>query len=295
MKKETFIIPLSVPKAKQAEYRKNFKLATKNTGKLVLFAGDQKVEHLNSDFYNPNKDISPEDASPEHLFQIAAKAEIGVFAAQLGLIARYGMDYKKVPYIIKLNSRTNLVPGTQQDSYSANLAEVEDVVKFKKQSGLNIVGIGYTVYIGSEYEAKSLKHAASAVRQAHENGLLAIIWMYPRGKNISNEDDIHLIAGGAGVAACLGADFVKVKYPYDGTEETARRYREVVAAAGRTGVICVGGARQNETEFLKNINLQMNISGAKGLAIGRNLHQRSLIEAIKLAKEIADIVYRNKK
>lgn len=37
-------------------------------------------------------------------------------------------------------------------------------------------------------------------------------WMYHRGKNIK-EEDIDIIAGGAGVAAALGADFVKVKYP----------------------------------------------------------------------------------
>jgi len=73
----------------------------------MLFAGDQKVEHLNDDFYG--EEVPEGDADPEHLFKIASQAKIGVFATQLGLIARYGMDYKNVPYLVKVNSKTNLV------------------------------------------------------------------------------------------------------------------------------------------------------------------------------------------
>jgi DhnA family fructose-bisphosphate aldolase class Ia len=37
--------------------------------------------------------------------RIASRAQIGVFATQLGLIARYGMDYPEVLYLVKLNSK----------------------------------------------------------------------------------------------------------------------------------------------------------------------------------------------
>jgi len=73
----------------------------------MLFAGDQKIEHLNDDFYGPG--ISPEDNDPEHLFRIASSAEIGCFATQMGLLARYGEDYPRVKYLVKLNSKTNVV------------------------------------------------------------------------------------------------------------------------------------------------------------------------------------------
>jgi DhnA family fructose-bisphosphate aldolase class Ia len=63
-------VPLSVPRAKKSEYEKNYCLLTKDTGRLLLIAGDQKVEHLNDDFFGTG--ISPEDASPKHLFEIAA-------------------------------------------------------------------------------------------------------------------------------------------------------------------------------------------------------------------------------
>jgi len=84
----------------------------------MLLAGDQKVEHLNNDFYGTG--ISSEDNDPVHLFEVAANAKIGCFATQLGLIARYGMDYPQVPYtyMVKLNSKTNLVSTSQADPNS---------------------------------------------------------------------------------------------------------------------------------------------------------------------------------
>ncbi|PIT95129.1 aldolase [Candidatus Falkowbacteria bacterium CG10_big_fil_rev_8_21_14_0_10_39_9] len=282
-------VPLTVPTALAREYTKNYRLATKDTGRLFLFAGDQKVEHLNNDF--KGDDISIEDQDPEHLFKIANQAEIGVFATQLGLIDKYGSDYKNIPYVVKLNSRTNLVSIKDHDPVSYGWYSLEDVKNFKKQSKLNIVGIGYTVYLGGEYESEILREAAQIIKDAHAQGLLAIIWMYPRGKSIPNEDDINIIAGGAGVAACLGSDFVKVKYPYTGEEETAKEFKTVVAAAGHTKVICVGGSRLSPEELLKNIDQQIHIAQTAGNAVGRNLHQYSLPDAVRLARAIAGIIY----
>jgi fructose-bisphosphate aldolase/6-deoxy-5-ketofructose 1-phosphate synthase len=254
---------------------------------LLLFAGDQKVEHLNDDFVGTG--ITKEDASPEHLFQIASAAPIGVFATHLGLIARYGADYPKVPYLVKLNGRTNLNQDTDEIMSKAWL-EVKDVIEFKKNSGLSILGVGYTVYLGGRKETKMLKEAAQIVREAHQNGLIAVIWMYPRGEKI-NEENIHTIAGGAGVAAALGADFVKVKYPYDKKGElTAKAFQETIKAAGRTNVICVGGSQQSAKDLLSYAWVQKNIAGCHGMALGRNLHQRELKDAILLATALALII-----
>ncbi len=281
--------PLTVPASMAREYSRNYRLVTKDTGRLLLFAGDQKVEHLNSDFKGPN--ISDEDQDPEHLFRIASQAEIGVFAAQLGLIDRYGKDYPNIPYVIKLNSKTNLLTTKDHDPVSYAWYDVDDVKDFKKQSKLNIVGVGYTVYLGGELESEILREAAQIIKDAHSQGLLAIIWMYPRGRNVPNENDINVIAGGAGVAACLGADFVKVMYPYGGPEGTAKEFKTVVEAAGRTKVICVGGSKMSPAELLKHIDEQIHISQTAGSAIGRNLHQYPLKEAIKIAKAISGIIY----
>ncbi len=284
--------PLSVPKTKVKEYEKNYRYLTNNTGNMLLIAGDQKVEHLNTDFFGPN--IALEDASPKHLFDIASKSEGGVLATHLGFIARYGQDYSKLPYIVKINGKTNIGLNDEKDS-SWSWWEIEDIVKFKKDSGLKIAGIGYTVYLGGKYEAQMLAEAARLSFEAHQEGLLSIIWMYPRGKNI-DEEKISTIAGGAGVAGALNADFVKIKYPYDlkNKKKAAEDFKEAILAAGRTKVICVGGSKRNEKDLLEFLELQIKTSGSAGLAIGRNLHQRNLSDATSLAKKMGKIIFKKK-
>jgi fructose-bisphosphate aldolase/6-deoxy-5-ketofructose 1-phosphate synthase len=280
-------IPLSVPASKRADYQKNLRLATAGSGSLFLFAGDQKVEHLNDDFVGAG--IAKEDGSPEHLFQIAAASPVGVFATHLGLIASYGHKYPKIPYLIKMNGRTNLYKDSEKIMGKSWLT-VDDVMNFKKQSGLNILGVGYTIYLGGQKESKMLKEASEIIIEAHKNGLLAVIWIYPRGLKI-NEEDIHTIAGGAGVGAALGADFIKVKYPSAAKgQKTAESYQEVIRAAGLSKIICAGGSKQSAENLIEQAWLQKNIAGSGGLAIGRNLHQRPLKEAINLATALALVI-----
>lgn len=282
-------IPLTVPKNKEKEYIKNFKIATHNTGKLMMFAGDQKVEHLNDDFVGRN--IPKEVADPEHYFCIAEKAHIGVFATQLGLIAKYGRDYPKIPYLIKVNSKTNLLKKEYKDPFADIWIQMNKIIKFKNETKLNILGVGYTINIGSWYEPKMFRQAENLIYQAHQEGLITVLWMYPRGKAVKNENDIHLIAGGAGVAVCLGADFVKVNFPYNKfrLDKTCKIFQEVTNAAGRTGVICVGGNKKTEKIFLQCLHGQIHISKSKGNATGRNIYQRPLDESIRMANAISAI------
>ncbi|WP_456323599.1 aldolase [Hydrogenimonas sp.] len=284
-------LPADVPADSEGKFLENFEKSTGGSGRLMLFAGDQKVEHLNDDFYGP--DIPKEDNDPEHMFKIASRADIGVFATQIGLLSRYGRDYKSVPYVVKINSKTNLIPYSQKDPWSQQWLDVDDVARFARSSGLDIRGIGYTVYLGSEHEHAMLKEAAQIVHDAHEHGLLAILWIYPKGKYVEDEHDAHLIAGAAGVATCLGADFVKVKVPYTNGRFDPVLLSEATTAAGRTGVLCEGGARIDEAEFLAQLHEQIHIGHTRGNGTGRNIHQRPLEEAIRMANAIYAITVKN--
>ncbi|MDK2987097.1 MAG: fructose-bisphosphate aldolase / 6-deoxy-5-ketofructose 1-phosphate synthase [Methanothermococcus sp.] len=65
--KKDVVVPLDVPESAKETYIKNYLEITKNTGRLMLFAGDQKIEHLNDDFYGEG--ISMDDSDPEHLLK----------------------------------------------------------------------------------------------------------------------------------------------------------------------------------------------------------------------------------
>lgn len=285
-------IPADVPKQIHSLYEENYRALTHDSGRLMLFAGDQKIEHLNEDFYGEG--ITPEDNDPEHMFQIASKAKIGAFASQLGLIARYGMDYKDVPYLVKVNSKTNIVDVSQADPVSRAWFDMEQIMEFKENSGLNILGIGYTLYIGSENESAMLTEAAQVIYEAHQYGLLSVIWCYPRGKAVADEKSPEIIAGAAGTAATLGADFVKVNAPKKEGSSSAELLRIATQTAGRTKVVCAGGSSTSVESFLQGLHDQIHIGGAEGNATGRNIHQRPLEEAVRFCNAIYAITVENK-
>ncbi|NLI74145.1 MAG: aldolase [Euryarchaeota archaeon] len=275
------MVPLDVPLDKRETFREHLDKMTGGSGRLMLFAGDQKVEHLNDDFHGEG--ISPDDGDPEHLFQIASRARIGAFATQFGLIARYADEYRNVPYVVKLNSKTNLVKTIQSEPLSRQWLAVDEVANLRDENDLNILGVGYTVYLGSEHEAVMLTEAAQIVHRAHRLGMCAILWVYPRGRAVTNEKNTHLVAGAAGVGACLGADFIKLNCP--GESEAIENFREVARAAGKAGTLCSGGSHKDEKKFLERLHQQL-AAGARGSATGRNIHQKPLEQAIRFCDAI---------
>ena len=282
-------VPADVLADVRETYVDNYMKATRGTGRLMLFACDQKVEHLNKDFYGEGIDIA--DAEPEHLFKIGDQGVCGVLAGQRGLIAQYAADYPNINYLVKMNSKTNLVKTSQADPYSPMLSDLDAVLNMREM-GANIVGVGYTIYLGSEFEAQMVEEAGQLIADAHAYGLLVVLWIYPRGKAVTNEKAADLIAGAAGVAACLGADFVKVNPPKpegDDKRTAAEALKVASMAAGRTGLVCAGGSTVDAETFLTQLHDQIHVGGADGNATGRNIHQRSLDEAVRLTKAISAI------
>jgi len=280
---DNIYIPGDVPNGSINEYFINYDVITQGSGRLMLFAGDQKIEHLNKDFYGDG--ISEDDNEPEHLFKIADTAEIGVFATQMGLISQFGSDYPE---------ETHLVKTAQRDPVSLQLVDVEQVVEFKRNTGLDILGIGYTIYLGSEFEHMMIREAAQAVYKAHQAGLITVLWIYPRGQAVKDEKDPDLIAGATGVAATLAADFVKVNAPKKDGKASADLVTRAVKAAGKTKVICAGGSSTDPHAFLQSLYDQITVAGVSGNATGRNIHQKSFEEAVRMCNAISALTIHGK-
>ena len=298
-------VPANVPEAVRATYLRNMQRLTHGTGRIMLFAGDQKVEHLNEDFYpfRLGEQIAPEDNDPRHLLRIAQSAgsAIGCFATQYGMVSLYGPEFPEVPYVVKINSKSHLVNVSQADPISTAWVTIEQVVRLREMSGLNIVGVGYTIYLGSEFENVMLAEAGRLVADAHATGLPVIFWIYPRGKSLIKKDGdktVNLekhpktITGAAGVGTALGADFVKVNPP-DGVDGKSSEewLRVATEAAGEVRVICAGGSSKQADAFLKELHTQLNVGGTAGNATGRNIHQRPLDEAVRFCQAIAALTY----
>lgn len=281
-------VPADVPELFKDLYTARYERITHKSNHLFLFAADQKIEHLNEDFQGTH--IHADTLDPEHLFRIANAGFVGAFATQLGLISRYCIDYEKIPYIAKLNGKTNLDAQSGRDPESRMLWSVHDVQDLIDNTEIDICGIGYTVYLGGSHEAQMLSEAAQAIHQAHAVGLLAIVWVYPRATHLAHTDTPELLTGAAGIGAALGADFVKIHAPQT---KNIPALAAAATAAGRTGVICSGGAQVKIDTLLHTIHEQLHIGHMNGCAIGRNIFQRSLPEAIALTQAINAMVYKN--
>ena len=100
-----------------------------------------------------------------------------------------------------------------------------------------------------------------------------------------------ILAVGA-VIGCLGADFVKVNPPAPTDDQTSAELLKVASmASGRCGLVCAGGSTVDARTFLSQLYDQIHVGGACGNATGRNIHQRSLDEAVRLTKAISAITF----
>jgi Flp pilus assembly protein TadD len=68
--------------------------------------------------------------------------------------------YPDIPYVVKVNSKSHLLKG---EPLSSTLIEPESIVTMI-DNGINIAGIGYTVYLGSEHEEIMFAEAGRMIR-----------------------------------------------------------------------------------------------------------------------------------
>lgn len=270
------IVPQDVRSELRTVYIENYLNATQNTGRLMLFAGEHNTEYL-TDY-----DSAPKNTDPENLFRIAAKAKIGVFATLPEELTRYGIEYSKIPYVVKFNYTIH--------SDAKHTLTVNDLMTMKKKNNLKILGMRCNIHFGSEYESKMIEHAAKLISDAHEHGLLAIVWAYIQKNSSQNQ---HFLAEVAQKTASLGADFVKVSYTTD-EDASLESLKEAVQTAGRTKLVCAGGTVTDARKFLETLYTQIHVSGAAGNATGRNIHQKPFEEAVRFCNAISAITLENK-
>ena len=237
-----------------------------NNGKLLMLACDQGFEHGPEDFNLKNID-------PQYIFDLAIKGRFTAIALQAGIAKHYyhGAN-RQIPLVVKLNGKTKY---DSKDPVSTQNTTVEYAFK------LGASAVGYTIYLGSNHEQLMFREFAKIVREAHEYGLTAICWMYPRGPHIKDDLSTETLAYGARIAHELGADVVKLKYNGD-----LEAMKWVVKCAAKTKVVFAGGSKVNEAEFLK-LAQTMNETGAIGLAVGRNIFQSD--RPLKMAKDLVRI------
>ncbi|MFO1069720.1 MAG: class I fructose-bisphosphate aldolase [Geminicoccaceae bacterium] len=267
------------------------------TGKLVILPVDQGYEHGPARSFAPN----PAAYDPHYLFQLAIDAGLSAYAAPLGPLEQ-GCDTfaGQVPLILKMNSANSLAGPTQQDQ--AVTASVSDALR------LGCVGVGFTIYPGSDACYAQMEELRDITREAKAKGLCVVVWSYPRGGRVSKQGEtaLDIVAYAAHMAALMGATIIKVKPPSKGvdleaakaTYEKAKvpdatladRVRHVMQCCfnGKRIVVFSGGEAKDNAGILDDVR-QIAAGGGNGSIMGRNSFQRSKADALQLLDSVVKI------
>jgi class I fructose-bisphosphate aldolase len=267
------------------------------TGKFVMLPVDQGFEHGPARSFAKN----PPGYDPHYHFQLAIDAGCNAYAAPLGFLEVGARQFAgRIPTILKLNNSDSLYSG--KDPKPAVTGSVQDALR------LGCAAVGFTIYPGSSLRNEMYSEFREISAEAKANGLVVVLWCYPRGSGLSKEGEtaIDVIAYAAQIAAQLGAHIIKVKPPTEAIEQEAarkvyesegidvsslsERIAHVVQSAfnGQRITIFSGGAAKGTDEVLAEIK-DIAKGGGFGSIMGRNAFQRPKSEAIELLQSVMQI------
>src|ERR671937_1833396 len=184
------------------------------TGRFVILPVDQGFEHGPARSFAAN----PAGYDPRYHFQLAIESGCSAYAAPLGFLEAGAREFAgQVPLILKVNNHDVLLE--EKDPLQAVTGSVHDALR------LGCVAIGFTIYPGSEHRLSMYEQIRAMAEEAKANGLVVVIWSYPRGSGLSKEGETatDVTAYAAHIAAQLGAHIIKVKLPSAHLEQAAAK------------------------------------------------------------------------
>jgi fructose-bisphosphate aldolase, class I len=179
------------------------------------------------------------------------------------------------------------------------------------------VGVGATIYFGSEESSSQIIEISEAFEFAHDRGMFTVLWCYLRNSAFKKDGvDYHTAADLTGQANHLGvtikADIIKQKQPENNggfkainfgkthdkvySEFTSdnpidlTRYQVINNYMGRIGLINSGGGsgKKDLAEAVRTAVINKR-AGGMGLISGRKAFQRPMKDGIELLNAVQDV------
>src|SRR5665213_1410690 len=277
------------------------------TGYVSILPVDQGIEHSAAASFAPN----PEYFDPARLCDLAMASDCSAVATTLGTLGIVSRRYvHRIPFIVKINHNDLLrYPNTFDQQFFASVQQASD---------LGAVGVGATVYFGSEGSIHQIEEVRAAFAEAHRLGLFTVLWCYLRNDAFVKDGvDYHLSADLTGQANHLGvtieADIIKQKQTINngGYNEVKfgktsplvysklttdnpidlTRWQVVNCYAGRIGLINSGGESTGDNDLAGAVRTAVinKRAGGQGLILGRKAFQRPITEGAALINAVQDV------
>lgn len=278
-----------------------------NTGYMSILPVDQGIEHSGGASFAPNPGLF----DPEKIIELAIEGNCNAVVSTFGTMGSLSRKYAhKIPFIMKLNHNEMLTYPNKFDQVM--FASVENAFN------LGAVGVGATIYFGSENSMRQLQEVSAAFTEAHELGMFTVLWCYLRNPAFKKDGvDYHTAADLTGQANHLGvtieADIVKQKqaetnngYNVIGFGKThdkvyseltsdnpidLTRYQVANCYMGRVGLINSGGASKGAGDLEAAVRTAVinKRAGGMGVISGRKAFQRPLKDGVQLLNAIQDV------
>jgi class I fructose-bisphosphate aldolase len=279
-----------------------------NTGYLSILPVDQGIEHSGAASFSPN----PEYFDPVNIVKLAHEGGCNAVASTLGVLGAVARDYAhRIPFIVKLNHNELLTyPATYDETVYASV---------KQAFEMGAVGVGATIYFGTESSRRQITEISQAFQHAHELGMFTVLWCYLRNPAFkTKEQDFHVAADLTSQANHIGvtieADIIKQKQPENDGGYRAlafsnkpkdemyqklvpnhpiewTRWQVVNSYMGRAGLINSGGASGGKDDTGQAVATAVinKRAGGMGLISGRKAFQRPRAEGIELLHAIQNV------
>jgi len=277
------------------------------TGYLSILPVDQGIEHTASASFARN----PKYFDPENIIKLAIEGGCNAVASTLGVLGSISRRYaRKLPFIVKLNHNELLSkPEISDQTMFASVEQAWD---------MGAIGVGSTIYFGSQNSRRQIQETSEAFKIAHELGLVCVLWCYLRNKEefVKNGKDYHtandLESQANHIGVTIEADIIKQKIStlsrgfldlnFGKTDELVysklatdhplewNRYQVTNCYMGRVGLINSGGeSGKNDLANAVTAAVINKRSGGTGLILGRKAFKKPTPEGIKILNAVQDV------
>src|SRR3954452_2232462 len=262
------------------------------TGHVSILPVDQGIEHSAGASFAPN----PRYFDPEGIVELAYEGGCNGVASTFGVLGAVSRKWAhKIPFIVKINHNEFLTYPNKYDQIMFGSVQ--------RAYELGAVGVGATIYFGSEESTRQLQEVAVAFEAAHQLGMFTVLWCYLRNSAFKVDGvDYSLSADLTGQANHLGvtieADIIKQKLPennggYNAVKGFGKtsplvydklttdhpidltRWQVVNNYMGRVPLINSGGESAGDSDLAQAVRTAVinKRAGGAGLIVGRKAFQ----------------------
>jgi class I fructose-bisphosphate aldolase len=277
------------------------------TGYVSILPVDQGVEHSAAASFAKN----PAYFDPKNIVELAIEGGCNAVATTLGGLAAVARRYAhRIPFIAKINHNELLTYPTHADQVMFG--------SVSKAFELGSVGVGATVYFGSEQGDRQLQEVSEAFEEAHELGMFTVLWCYVRNDAFKKDGvDYEAAADLTGQAnhlgVTIGADIIKQKQAVNNGGYTAvgfgrtdplvydqlttdnpidlTRWQVINCYAGRIPLINSGGESKGDGDLGQAVRTAVinKRAGGAGLITGRKAFMRPMAEGVEILQAVQDV------